>query len=194
LAAAGLPPSALIAGVSQSGRWTRDFIYQGFNQDEQGRQVFEGANPIIAGSRKTYTNFAFAQPGRFSRQHEDHVFPNDQFPFTYTMLIDPLTGRTDSILRRCEMTSTCPKVFHIDSDFEIWGARGRLPLPTRTAHPILRPNNVRASLFPSPQQGVGNAPSGFCEQLSNPLPYSSIPPPPADLDDWVTTGQAPPPS
>ena len=194
LAAAGLPPIALIAGVSQSGRWTRDFIFQGFNEDEQGRQVFEGANPIIAGSRKTFTNFAFAQPGRFSRQHEDHVFPNDQFPFTYTMLTDPLTGRTDSILRRCEATSTCPKIFHVDSDFEIWGARGALITTSPTGQPVLLPDNVRAYLLSSTQHGVGNATFGICQQLSNPLPYSSLPALTADLDDWVTTGQAPPPS
>lgn len=194
LAKAGLPPIALSAGVSQSGRWLRDFIFQGFNEDEQGRQVFEGANPIIAGSRKTFTNFAFAQPGRFSRQHEDHVFPNDQFPFTYTMLTDPLTARTDSILRRCEATSTCPKVFHIDSDFEIWGARGALITTSPTGQPLLLPDNVRAYLFSSTQHGVGNATFGICQQLSNPLAYSSLPALTADLDDWVTTGQSPPPS
>src|SRR5712692_482252 len=194
LAAAGLPPIARSAGVSQSGRWLRDFIFQGVNEDEQGSQVFEGANPIIAGSRKTFTNFAFAQPGRFSRQHEDHVFPNDQFPFTYTMLTDPLTARTDSILRRCEATSTCPKIFHIDSDFEIWGARGALITTSPTGQPILLPDNVRAYLFSSTQHGVGNATFGICQQLSNPLAYSSLPALTADLDDWVTTGQAPPPS
>jgi hypothetical protein len=194
LAAGGLPPIALSAGVSQSGRWLSDFIYQGFNEDEQGRQVFEGANPIIAGSRKTFTNFAFAQPGRFSRQHEDHVFPNDQFPFTYTMLTDPLTGRTDSILRRCEATSTCPKVFHIDSDFEIWGARGALITTSPTGQPILLPDSVRAYLFSATQHGIGDGTFGICQQRSNPLRYSSLPALTAALDDWVTDGQAPPPS
>jgi hypothetical protein len=73
---------AMAVGVSQSGRFLKDLIYQGFNQDEAGRQVFDGAVPIISGSRKTFTNYEFAQPGRFSRQHEDHLFPGDQVPFS----------------------------------------------------------------------------------------------------------------
>src|SRR5690606_3157691 len=85
-------------GISQSGRFLRDLIYQGFNADEGGARVFDGAMPHIAGSRKTFTNYRFAQPGRYSRQHEDHDFPGDQFPFTYVEATDPLTGETDSIL------------------------------------------------------------------------------------------------
>jgi hypothetical protein len=43
-------------GISQSGRFVRDFLYQGFNEDEQGRMVFDGLMPDVAGSRKTWTN------------------------------------------------------------------------------------------------------------------------------------------
>ena len=43
-------------GISQSGRFLRDFLYQGFNEDEQGRMVFDGLMPDVAGSRKTWTN------------------------------------------------------------------------------------------------------------------------------------------
>src|SRR5258708_1064226 len=70
-------------GISQSGRYLRDFLYQGFNEDERHQRVFDGINPHLAGLRKTFTNYAFSQPSRFSRQHEDHLFPGDQFPFTY---------------------------------------------------------------------------------------------------------------
>lgn len=67
-------------GISQSGRFMRDLIYQGFNADGAGNRVFDGAMAHIAGSRKTFTKYRFAQPGRYSRQHEDHDFPGDQFP------------------------------------------------------------------------------------------------------------------
>src|SRR5262249_39542446 len=63
---------AVMEGVSQSGRFARDFLWQGFNDDSHGHKVFEGLYPIIAGSRKTWTNSRFSQPGRFSKQHEDH--------------------------------------------------------------------------------------------------------------------------
>ena len=47
-------------GISQSGRFIRDFLYQGFNEDEHGRMVFDGLMPDVAGSRKTWTNHRFA--------------------------------------------------------------------------------------------------------------------------------------
>ena len=73
-------------GISQSGRFVRDYLYQGFNQDELGRMVFDGLMPDVAGSRKTWTNFRFAQPDRYSREHEAHLQPGDQFPFTYGVM------------------------------------------------------------------------------------------------------------
>ena len=67
---ASAPPTTVVAmGISQSGRFLRDLIWQGFNTDVQGQKVFDAAMPIIAGSRKSYTNVRWAQPGRYSRQH-----------------------------------------------------------------------------------------------------------------------------
>ena len=105
LAAPGLPTSATSLGISQSGRMLRDFLYQGFNEDVAGRIVFDGMHPNIAGSRKTFTNYQFGQPGRWQKQHEDHVYPGDQFPFTYATLTDPLSGpdgRTAGTMRGVE--------------------------------------------------------------------------------------------
>ena len=72
---------AMMTGVSQSGRFMGDFLWQGFNQDEAGRKIFDGFMRIVGGSRKTWTNYQFAQPGRYSKQHEEHLQPGDQFPF-----------------------------------------------------------------------------------------------------------------
>ena len=73
---------ALGFGISQSGRVLRDLLYHGFNQDLAGRRVFDAILPVVAGSRRTCVNSAFAQPGRYSRQHEDHSYGDDQFPFS----------------------------------------------------------------------------------------------------------------
>ncbi len=83
---------ALGFGISQSGRVLRDLVYHGFNQDLAGRQVFDGIMPVVAGSRRTCVNWAFAQAGRYSRQHEDHSYGDDQFPFSYPTLNDPISG------------------------------------------------------------------------------------------------------
>jgi len=68
-------------GLSQSGRVLRDLVHQGFNLSPAGGRIFDAILPVVAGSRKTFVNAAFAQPGRYPRQHEDHSFPGDQFPF-----------------------------------------------------------------------------------------------------------------
>ncbi len=130
-------------GISQSGRFLRDLIYQGFNADEQGARVFDGAMPHIAGSRKTFTNYRLAQPGRYSRQHEDHDYPGDQFPFTYAETTDPLTGKTESILSACSASDTCPKVMQTDTSTEFWQARASLLTTAPDGEPLEMPEGVR---------------------------------------------------
>ncbi|MBV8700799.1 MAG: hypothetical protein JO052_23555, partial [Bradyrhizobium sp.] len=94
----GLHPSvsrAIGFGVSQSGRFLRDFLYLGFNQDMRGRMVFDGLMPHVGGTRRMATNVRFGQPGRNPRHPQDPAWQADLFPFTYTTLTDPLSGRTD---------------------------------------------------------------------------------------------------
>ena len=117
---------ALGFGISQSGRVLRDLVYYGFNQDLAGRQVFDGILPVVAGSRRTCINWQFAQAGRYSRQHEDHSYGDDQFPFTYPTLTDPISGRTGGILQRARDAGVCPKVMHLDTESDVWQARSSL--------------------------------------------------------------------
>ena len=77
----------------------KDFLYEGFNVDKHGKIVFDGMFPIISAARRTWTNAAFAQPGRWSKQHEDHFMPGFQFPFTYATMTDPVSGVSDGILK-----------------------------------------------------------------------------------------------
>jgi hypothetical protein len=86
---------AIGEGLSQSGRFLRDFLYQGFNRDANGGKVFDGLMPIIPAARRTWVNSRFAQAGRWSKQHEDHWMPGDQFPFTYATITDPVSGASD---------------------------------------------------------------------------------------------------
>lgn len=195
--------TAIMFGQSQPGRFVRDFVYQGFNRDASGRMVFEGVIPATAGTRRTFTNFEFASPGRFPRNVEDHFAPGDQFPFTYETLTDPITGRVDGLLARCRLTETCPKVMQFDSANEVWSARGSLvttdPLGLRDV-PI--PENVRVYQFAGTQHqaGTGDDPpagerAGNCQQIPNPAPYRE-----AQrallvaMHAWVTAGTLPPAS
>ena len=201
LAEHGLPTKAISLGISQSGRMQRDFLYQGFNEDVAGRIVFDGMHPNIAGSRKTFTNYQFGQPGRWQKQHEDHVYPGDQFPFTYATLTDPLSGRTDGLQERCNVSNTCPKIVHSDGEAELWQARSSLVVTDPEGGHIDLPDNVRVYLLSGTQHGSGpgvhtRTPSqGMCQNLSNPLALAqtraalSV-----ALYEWVANGVEPPPS
>lgn len=200
LAFEGLADVAISFGSSQSGRYQRDMLYQGFNEDLEGRIVFEGIHPHIAGSRKTFTNYAFSQPGRWQKQHEDHFYPGDQFPFTYATLTDPISGRTDGLQVRCSRTDTCPKIIHTDGEAEVWQARSSLVVTDPLGDHIELPDNVRVYVFAGTRHGGGGSvftePSrGFCENMNSPLSLSeSRAALTVALYEWVVDGTPPPDS
>jgi hypothetical protein len=140
---AGRVQTTLFGGISQSGRFVRDFLWQGFNADAQKRRVFDGMLPLVGGSRKTYTNYRWSKPGDYSRQHETHYTPGDQFPFGYATLTDPIGGRTDGLLMKCMKDGTCPKLIQYDSPIEFGGARASLVATDGLGNDVAVPDNVR---------------------------------------------------
>jgi len=187
---------AMMFGLSQSGRFARDFLYQGFNRDLGGRPVFEAATPLIAGSRKTFVNARFAQPGRYPRQHEDHNYPGDQFPFTYTPLTDPISDRTDDVLSQCRADGFVPKIMHFDSDSEVWQARSSLVATDCEGRDVAMPEEVRLYLAAGLQHGTAareNLEKG--SGPTNPVGYGALMRPLIRaLARWVDEGVPPPPS
>src|SRR5204862_54542 len=134
---------ALGFGISQSGRVLRDLVHLGFNQDLAGRQVFDGILPVVAGSRRTCINWEFAQAGRYSRQHEDHSYGDDQFPLSYPTLSDPISGRSGGILQRARDAGVCPKVLHLDTESDLWQARSSLVVTDISGADLAMPAEVR---------------------------------------------------
>ncbi len=191
--------NAVALGISQSGRFLRDFIYQGFNADETGAKVFDGAIAHIAGSRKTYTNYRFSKAGRYSRQHEDHDVQGDQFPFTYPELTDPLTGSTDGILKECMSTDTCPKIMQTDTSTEFWQARAALLSTAPDGTAIEMPENVRLYFLAGAQHFTGwSSASKLTDKCQFPTnPVSEAPVMRAlttNMLNWTTQGTEPPAS
>src|SRR4051812_35807087 len=122
LASSGQPviSRALAHGTSQSGRYLRDFIYSGFNEDEFGRIVFEGVNPHVATAR-TSLNYRFGQPNRIIQTgHGFLYYPGSSFPFAYETQVDPFTGERDGVLALCTARANCPKIIHTNSSTEYW--------------------------------------------------------------------------
>jgi Alpha/beta hydrolase domain len=167
---------AIIEGTSQAGRMIRGFLALGFNSDEAGNRVFDGAYPHIGGGLMPL-NLRFAQPDRAWGEQTDHLYPAYDFPFTYARQADPLTQRTQGILDRCAATDTCPRVFHVATSLEMWEGRQSLgltdPLGQRD---VPDPENVRTFIMGSTQHGPASlplptqAPFGNCQQQPNPNP------------------------
>lgn len=195
----------LAHGVSQSGRFLRDFLYQGFNQTNAGDRVFDGIATIIAGARRTWTNYRFSQTGRWSKQHEDHFMPGDQFPFAYNVFNDPNSNKSDGLLKACLQTDTCPKIMQIDGSFEWWGGRASLVVTDGGGRDLVLPDNVRYYLIPGTSHGGGRglssgsfslpSPKGLCQMPASPvhsLPfYRALT---FALAQWVSKNITPPPS
>jgi hypothetical protein len=183
-------------GISQSGRMLRDLVHLGFNQDLAGRQVFDGILPVVAGSRRTCVNWQFAQAGRYSRQHEDHSYGDDQFPFSYPTLTDPISGRTAGILERARDAGVCPKVLHLDTESDFWQARSSLIATDPGGADIAMPQEVRIYAV----SGVPHAPfrpltKPVMQLPGNPLGYGAFMRALlVALFEWVEHDTAPPDS
>jgi Alpha/beta hydrolase domain len=190
-------------GVSQSGRFLRHFLYEGFNADEQGRRVFDGVFDQVGGAGRGSFNHRFGQASRDALQFFNILFPVDLFPFTDGPSTDPETGITDALLAKAERTHTVPKVFHLLTNSEYFNRAGSLvhtdPTGTRDAD---LPETTRIYMIASAPHGPGpfppasNVGGGMIGRAAlNPLDYR-----PAvralfrALDRWVEDEATPPPS
>ncbi len=183
--------------LSQPGRLLNDFRYYGFNQDEQGRKVFDGMMQWIAAGDGLDLNRRWSQPGRTERNRQDHLYPEGRFPFANVTTTDPVTGRSDSRLARCEASKTCPFAMEIYSANEYWVKAASLMStdPSGTSDLPDSPYS-RLYLISSGQHGTGNASkTGVCQQLQNPLDSAPVQRALFEaMDQWVTKGTLPPPS
>jgi Alpha/beta hydrolase domain len=196
---AGRIDYAVSLGVSQSGRFLHDFLYLGFNEDENGRVVFDGLMPHPSAGKKMFTNYRFAQPGRNMQEHGETLYPGTAFPFTYPVTTDTVTGRTDGWLARCLAAKNCPKIMQTDTDLEFYQSFGSLVVTDAKGEPLTMPDNVRLYYLASLQHSsTATAKSGMnplCTYPTNPL-YAG----PVlrallvALEGWTSDGTAPPAS
>jgi len=196
---AGRIDRAIGWGASQSGRYLHDFLYLGFNGDEAGRMIFEGLMPHISGGKKTFTNYRFSQPGRSPYQHADMLYPGADFPFSYPVTTDALTGKTDGLLARCLAAGNCPKIIKTDSELEFYQQRASLVATDTKGDPLAMPDNVRLFLISNLQHfALASAKPDrvkTCAFPTNPLNAGA----PARallvaLDGWISNGTLPPAS
>ena len=184
-------------GLSQSGRYLHDYLYLGFNADEAGRIVFEGLMPHISGGKKTFTNYRFSQPGRSPYQHADMLYPGADFPFTYPVIADAVSGKSDGFLARCLAADNCPKIIKTDSELEFYQQRASLVVTDTQGNPITMPDNVRLFLLSNLQHySLAQDKSQMVKVCANPTnPLNAGPAVRALLvamNEWISKGSLPP--
>jgi hypothetical protein len=183
-------------GSSQPARTMNDIIWLGFNQDLNGKQVFDGVFNWVSAGDGVGINYRFEQSGMTERNRQQHFYPEAVFPFAFTTTTDTLSAKTDGKFARCATTNTCPKVMNIDSANEYWVKAGSLLHTDSTANDLPDTPNFRTYLISGSQHaGPGAANSlGVCAQFVNSTDqFPALRALFVDLDEWID-GTAPPPS
>ncbi len=187
-------------GISQNGRFLRDFLYQGFNADEDGRIALDGVLAHVAGAGRGSFNYRFAQPSRDAQPTSSVLFPTDIFPFADQPQKDPITGDDEGLLDRAIAEKVLPKIFFSNTSYEYWGRAaslihtsidGKKDVPISSDVRIYHLTGLQhfSGPFP-PEKGQGDL---LGQQPQSPLPVkyfwrAMI----ANMDAWVR-GKATPP-
>ncbi len=190
-------------GISQTGRFLRHFLYQGFNSDEHGHRAFDGMLIHSAGAGRGSFNHRFAQPSRDAHRYSAFFYPTDLFPFSGRTQSDPVTGRSDGLLTRAIAAGHAPKLVYTNTAYEYWGRAASLlhTTPDGETDVELLPNE-RLYHFAGGQHFVSEFPPADGARLpaarawrGNPLDFllterALL----VDLLDWVEDDTAPPAS
>ena len=181
-------------GASMSGRVIREYVYEGWNEDREGRQVFEAVH-THTGSGRLFQNQRFAQVGRYPRQHEEHQWPSEYYPFTFNAVPDPFTERNEGLWQR---PASDPLVVHTHTEGDYWirhvslthsdprdGSDVDLPESTRMYHLTGAPHMTRPVNDPI---WIGQ----LTPNSMSPAPYRRALL--VLMDQWATDGTPPPPS
>ncbi len=195
-AVAGGCPRTLGFGISQSGRFLRDFVRGGFNRSTRDTRVFDGVLSHVAGTGTVFLNTLFAQPFRTRSWHQDQTMPEASFPFVTIPCRDPATGATGSVLPG---DGCNPLLIETNTGSEYW-QKGASLLSTdpEGRRDLALPDTTRLYLIAGTQHGGragATASRGNCQNPRN--PHSAAPALRAllvALDRWAADGRAPAPS
>jgi len=176
---------AIGAGISQSGRFLRTFLADGFNGDEKGKKVFDGVWAHVAGGGHGDFNQRFAQPSRTSGQFSGVDFPTDLPPFA-----------PDELLAKSAKAGVAPKLLLSNGSHEYWGrAAGLNHVSEDGKHDVAPSSDVRIYYVAGTQHGAGGGPNPSVQNPTNPMDWSYFQRAMlVALNKWITDGTAPPSS
>ena len=179
-------------GSSQTGRYLREFLYDGFYTDERDRQAFDAVIPHLAGASGLNLNRRWSTPTSLSSDVATF------FPFSDMKQRDPVTGVEDGLLENARTGERQPKVFWTNTPTEVWEKAAALETMTPDGlkdRPL--PPNVRLYVFAGTQHDPARFPSTVSNgQLQdNPTDYIwAMRALLVSMEKWVRQGVAPPPS
>jgi hypothetical protein len=174
-------------GYSQSGRFLREFVRDGFNQDERGRASFDGLMIASAGAGGGSFNHRFASPGDAGNSVLSILRPVDLPPFT-----------DEGLLRKAAAAAAVPRIFYTFSSTEYWARAGSLTHTSEdgVADVPLAPTSRLYFLAGTPHASGPVPPTS--RQTRHPLNFAEqrwvLRALLIDLDKWVSSGTEPPPS
>ena len=169
-------------GVSQSGRFLRQLLWEGMNVDPDGTQVFDGVLAHIASSRRGEFNHRYASPSY------THVIGFSNLP--------PFA--TTELLARQRSLGGVPKLMEVNSAWEYWRGDGALvhvdPVtgddlpddPTARAYMLAGHDHISSLDFKRSLPGANPAHSLDPQPVLRALMTA--------LDEWVVDGIEPPSS
>ncbi len=182
-------------GTSQSGRFLRKFLYDGFNADEHGKIVFDGLWSHVAGAGKGSFNSRFAQPSRDGHTWMNFLYPTDMFPFTDEPETDG--GITDSMLARARKDGVVPKIFYTNGSYEYWGRNaGLIHISPDGKKDVPPPPTTRIYYLAGTQHGANAQPvRNNTDNRANPEDYRfAMRALLVQMNSWITDGSTPPES
>ena len=188
-------------GISQNGRFLRNFLYDGFNADEDGKIALDGVLAHVAGAGRGDFNYRFAQPSRDAQPTSSILFPTDIFPFTDEPEKDPQSGERAGLLDRATADKVVPRIFFSNTSYEYWGRAAALTHTTPDGkQDTALSSNVRIYHFTGLQHFPGPWPPAkghgdlMGQEPQSPLPIhyfwrAMI----ANMDAWARNNTLPPP-
>jgi len=181
-------------GQSMSGRVVREYVYEGWNEDVAGRKLFDGMQ-THTGSGRLFQNTRFAQVGRYPRQHEEHQWPAEYYPFTFQTIPDPFSGQNDGLWKR---PATDPLVIHTHTEGDYWVRHVSLAhTDPRDGSDVEPPENTRMYHFTAAPHMARPVHDAIWIGQLTPNDMSAAPYRRAALmllDEWASNGTPPPPS
>lgn len=173
---------ALGYGVSQSGRFLRQLLFDGLNLDEDGKQVFDGVWAHIASARRGEFNHRYAQPSLTHPMTPSYGPPYD----------------TTGLLARQRELGGVPKLLLTNSAWEYWRGDGALVhQDARTGADLPEDPDARCHLVAGTDH-LGSIPIKDSLPTANPVHHLEAGPVLralfGQLEQWVCHGVAPEPS